>query len=273
MSRRVASRKSYPCSRRSRASSVNGVKVGIVAYTYETSGADSNSVAINGNPVSSEAAALINSFNYYQLESEDYARIKQSMDDARADGAEIIVVYYHWGNEYQREPNDFQIEMAQRTADMGADIIFASHQHVLQPIEMLTASDGRQVPVYYSLGNFISNQRLETLNNRYTEQGLIGTVKLIYDKNNHRIMEKTVSILPVWVDKYGGNLKYAIVPLESGFEGNPALAASGHVARAQQALNDIHGIIAQEYFDGYTVKTSSPDNKKNDENGEQKNAA
>ena len=48
------------------------------------------------------------------------------MDDARADGAEIIVVYYHWGNEYQREPNDFQIEMAQRTADMGADIIFAS---------------------------------------------------------------------------------------------------------------------------------------------------
>ena len=152
---------------------VKGVKVGVIAYTYETSGAGGG-VSINGNFVSDESAELINSFNYHELESEDYGKIKQSMDGARADGAKVIIVYYHWGNEYQRAADDRQIAMAQHTADMGADIIFASHPHVLQSIEMLTSADGRKVPVYYSLGNFISNQRTETLNNRYTEQGLMG---------------------------------------------------------------------------------------------------
>lgn len=231
---------------------VKGVKVGVIAYTYETSGAGGG-VSINGNFVSDESAELINSFNYHELESEDYGKIKQSMDGARADGAKVIIVYYHWGNEYQRAADDRQIAMAQHTADMGADIIFASHPHVLQSIEMLTSADGRKVPVYYSLGNFISNQRTETLNNRYTEQGLMGKVTLSFDKAKGQILKETVSAIPVWVDKYGAATKYAIVPLDEDRVSNPALAQSGHLSRANQALEDIRGIIAQEYLDGYDV--------------------
>lgn len=231
---------------------VKGVKVGIVAYTYETSGTDGR-ITINGNLVSEESAKLINSFNYNELESEDYAKIKKDIDGAKADGAEVIVTYYHWGNEYQRTADNRQIAMAQRTADMGADIIFASHPHVVQSIEMLTSADGRKVPVYYSLGNFISNQRTETLSNRYTEQGLMGMVKIDFDKTNGVIVKETVSAIPVWVDKYGAAIKYAIIPLDGNIDSNPVLTKSGHLQRARQALEDIRGIIAQEYLDGYVV--------------------
>ena len=208
---------------------VKGVKVGIVAYTYETSGTDGR-ITINGNLVSEESAKLINSFNY---------------------------------NEYQRTADNRQIAMAQRTADMGADIIFASHPHVVQSIEMLTSADGRKVPVYYSLGNFISNQRTETLSNRYTEQGLMGMVKIDFDKTNGVIVKETVSAIPVWVDKYGAAIKYAIIPLDGNIDSNPVLTKSGHLQRARQALEDIRGIIAQEYLDGYVVDIK-PEAKKSE---------
>lgn len=84
-------------------------------------------------------------------------KVEQSIKDARADGAEIIVCYFHWGEEYQRSPNEYQQYIAQNTAAYGADIIFASHPHVIQGIEIIIDDTGRQTPVFYSMGNFISN--------------------------------------------------------------------------------------------------------------------
>ena len=43
-------------------------------------------------------------------------------------------------------------------ADGGADLIIGAHPHVLQPLETVTAVNGREVPVFYSLGNFVSHQ-------------------------------------------------------------------------------------------------------------------
>ena len=50
-------------------------------------------------------------------------------------------------------------EIVYAMADAGADLIIGGHTHTLQPVELLTASDGRDVPVYYSLGNFLSHQK------------------------------------------------------------------------------------------------------------------
>lgn len=230
---------------------VNGVKVGLVGYTYETSGT-AGTCTINGNGISSQAEALINSFNYHELDTTDYAKIQASIDGAREAGAQVVVGYFHWGEEYQQQPNSNQTAMAQKIADMGVDVIFASHPHVIQSIDVLSSADGRQVPVYYSLGNFISNQRTETLNNRYTEQGLLATVKITYDLDGEKIIAENVSALPVWVDKWGGssNTSYAIVPLDGNMNTNAALSASGHLSRAQQALSDITNLIGQNYIDG-----------------------
>ena len=77
---------------------------------------------------------------------------------AREAGAEAIVAVPHWGDEYAPAPSDEQRRWAQVLADSGVDAIVGGHPHVLQPLEALTATDGRVVPVAWSLGNFVSGQ-------------------------------------------------------------------------------------------------------------------
>ena len=228
---------------------VKDVKIGIVAYLYETPEIGAVST-INGNQISAEAWSLLNTFSYNTLD-EDLEKVKKSIQDARADGAEIVVCYFHWGEEYQRSPNEYQQYMAMEAASYGADVIFASHPHVLQGMEMLTDdATGRKVPVFYSMGNFISNQRTETLDNRYTEQGIIAEVQLEYMKSTKQVLSVSMDAVPLWVDKYkrSGKDVYTIVPLDDTLQENPSLAESGHLSRAQQALNDIRDLLGEEYI-------------------------
>ena len=268
---------------------VKGLKVGVVAYTYETSGVNGQR-SINGSVMSDDSKALINSFAYGRL-AEDLTHLKQDIDDAKAQGAQIVIAYLHWGEEYQRTPNEWQQSIAAEVAGYGADIIFASHTHVLQPVEYLyvagdgtvsheapaaevsgdaaagqDASDGvsagedsqseaavkvRKVPVFYSMGNFISNQRAETLNNnRYTEQGMLANVNLTWDQDTQGISEISMDVLPTWVDRYqsGGKQNYYIIPLDNALNGNETLAQSGHLNRAKQALEDVRALVGDEFL-------------------------
>lgn len=228
---------------------VKGVKIGLVAYFYETSMVNGRTT-INGNYVSDEDLSLLNTFNYTTLE-DDLPRIEQSIKDAKANGAELVVCYFHWGEEYQRSPNDYQLHMARKAVEFGADILFASHPHVLQGMEFLTNEQtGNQVPVFYSMGNFISNQRAETLDNRYTEQGMIAEVELEYMKSTKEILSIKMGAVPTWVDKYTRKGKdiYTIIPLDNDMSTNPDLKASGHLSRATQALGDIKTLLGEEFI-------------------------
>lgn len=228
---------------------VKGIKVGIVAYLYETPVVDSIPT-VNGNEINSEAWPLLNTFSYDTLD-QDLEKINESIRAARADGADLVVCYFHWGEEYQRSPNEYQQYMAKETAENGADVIFASHPHVIQGMEMLTDdATGRQIPVFYSMGNFISNQRTETLDNRYTEQGIIARVHIEYMKSKKQVVSISMDTVPVWVDKYkkAGKDVYTIVPLDSSLEQNPSLAESGHLGRARQALEDVRELLGDEYI-------------------------
>lgn len=228
---------------------VKNVKIGVVAYLYETPSINAIPT-INGNQITADAWDLMNTFSYATLE-EDLEKVKQSITNARDDGAEIVVCYFHWGEEYQRSPNEYQQYMAREVASYGADMIFASHPHVIQGTEILTdETTGRKVPVFYSMGNFISNQRTETLDNRYTEQGIIAEVRLDYMKSTRQILSVKMSAVPVWVDKYKKGKKdvYTIVPLDEHMSGNPSLIESGHLSRAEQALEDIKSLLGEEHI-------------------------
>ncbi|MBU4315453.1 AmmeMemoRadiSam system protein B, partial [Patescibacteria group bacterium] len=65
----------------------------------------------------------------------------------------FVIVMPHWGNEYQVRPSSSQRVLAQTMIDAGADLIIGGHPHVAQGIEMIG-----DVPVVYSLGNFIFDQ-------------------------------------------------------------------------------------------------------------------
>lgn len=71
--------------------------------------------------------------------------------------ADFVIVLPHWGVEYEHEPSEKQEKMAKKLAEAGADAIIGCHPHVVQPMKVIKTSDGRRVPCYYSLGNFVSN--------------------------------------------------------------------------------------------------------------------
>lgn len=117
----------------------NEITFSFLSYTYGTNGINS--------PDGKEY--LVNRIDKAKMEK-DLKRAKEQSD--------VAVVSLHFGQEYERMPNDEQKQLAQFATDHGADIILGSHPHVLQPAEWLTAPDGRKSFVIYSLGNFLSHQ-------------------------------------------------------------------------------------------------------------------
>jgi len=112
--------------------SVKGIRVALVNFTYGTNqGAAARWPRVHR--MSREALAPV-------------------MARARAK-ADIILVFPHWGVEYETRHSAQQESMARWLVSEGADAIIGSHPHVVQDMQWI---DG--VPVYYSLGNALSNQ-------------------------------------------------------------------------------------------------------------------
>jgi poly-gamma-glutamate synthesis protein (capsule biosynthesis protein) len=75
----------------------------------------------------------------------------------RRPSVDTVVVLPHWGHEYATVPSVRQRQLAQALVDAGVSAIVGSHPHVLQPVEDYPSADG-QVPVAFSLGNFVADQ-------------------------------------------------------------------------------------------------------------------
>lgn len=228
---------------------IKGVNIATIAYTYET---PSTGTAINGHIVPTESTYLINSFDYETLD-EDLNKIKEVCRSARKDGADVVILFFHWGEEYQRSSGSFQRKIAEYMVnEANVDIIFGAHTHVLQeatylekPQEGAATAEVKKVPVFYSLGNFISNQRMETLNNRFTETGAMALVDIKFDLEKRSILENKMSAIPTWVARYhsSGRPTYEIIPLDENMESNPTLVDTRNLERAKQALEDAIGTL------------------------------
>jgi poly-gamma-glutamate capsule biosynthesis protein CapA/YwtB (metallophosphatase superfamily) len=79
----------------------------------------------------------------------DFRLALRSIRDA-ALASDIVVVMIHWGVELEARPRAYEVHQAHRMIDVGADVIFGSHPHRLQPVETY-----RGRPIFYSLGNFV----------------------------------------------------------------------------------------------------------------------
>jgi hypothetical protein len=78
---------------------------------------------------------------------------------AKRDDVDAVIVTPHWGKEYDPVPQEKQRALAKQLVDAGATAVLGAHPHVLQPWEKVSAADGRQAFVHYSLGNFAHHQR------------------------------------------------------------------------------------------------------------------
>lgn len=120
---------------------VKGFKIAIVAFATEHNDKYCN--------LTSEGAEYL--LNHYSKE-----KAESIIQDARANGAEIVFVCIHWGKEHKLVQNKEQETIANELIQLGYDCIIGSHPHVLQPFDLLQHGN-ETFPVFYSMGNFISH--------------------------------------------------------------------------------------------------------------------
>lgn len=207
---------------------INGINIGMICYTYEDSTGPGNPPALNYNPMQAGGYDLINCFRHSDPSSL-YNHLETQMELMKADGAEAIVVYLHWGQEYKLEANASQKEIAQKLCDMGVDVIIGGHPHVVEPIELLesTVDPNHRTVCLYSMGNAVSNQRLgllKSISTAHTEDGVLFSITFSKYSDGTVYLED-VELIPTWVRAVDANgntvvrssatiVRYEILPLD-----------------------------------------------------------
>jgi poly-gamma-glutamate synthesis protein (capsule biosynthesis protein) len=145
--------------------------------------------------------------------------------------SDFVIVYPHWGNEYQTSASPYQEAWAKMFADAGADLIIGCHPHVVQPVTKVVSDLGNEVLCYYSLGNYASLQR-----QRRAMFEAMAWVTLTDDEEGKlHIVEEESGALPMVMQYTTGARFQAVVPLDEYTE---SLAAShGIITRGEGKLS------------------------------------
>ena len=207
---------------------VNGIKIAFLAYTYGT----------NGIPIPKGKEYCVNLINKEFILSQ--------LDLAKKGNPDIICVSMHWGVEYQRHPNDEQLDLTDFLFNNGVDIILGSHPHVLQPFEKreITLEDGTKKDgfVIYSLGNFMAAQNKEN-----TRNSIILNLGITKHVDTNKITIDDISYVPIYMYSYPTYNNYKILDInntlsqynngETPLPNNPSLILKNELQSITQLLN------------------------------------
>ncbi|MDR0356552.1 MAG: CapA family protein [Deltaproteobacteria bacterium] len=181
----------------------NGVRIGLLAYTY----------GLNGFPGPKPGEE-------YKLGLIDKEMILADLRLVREMGADFVILSLHFGNEYERKPNRHQTSLVAEllagdpeTGLVGPDLILGHHPHVVQPFVMTEESrDSPAQAVMYSLGNFMSGQPFP-----YTYIGLILEGELTLTADGRRKVGP-FNFTPTWCFRgtAGGKNYHRVIPMEAG---------------------------------------------------------
>ena len=175
------------------------LRTGLLNYTYGT----------NGLPAPSPT--VVNRI--------DTSLMARDIEDAKKENLDKLIVFLHWGEQYQQHPNTRQKQIAAFLFSKGVDIIIGSHPHVLQKMEYFPADSLRKERlVVWSLGNFLSNQR-----KRGRDGGAMVQLSLVKDSTATHITGHGYYL--TWVRKHydGTKWHFTILPCtlyeQNGFRG------------------------------------------------------
>ena len=165
---------------------INGIKIAILAYSYGFNGLE----------------AYLDQEDYdNRLSDLNEERMRKEIQKAETE-ADLTIVMPQMGIEYDLEPTEEQKKLYHKMISWGADIVFGGHPHVVQPSEIVD-KDGQQKLIIYSMGNFLSNQRIETMeeieNAQWTERGVLMDVTV--EKVGRKTRIKTAKAHPTWVSR------------------------------------------------------------------------
>jgi len=136
------------------------------------------------------------------------AQVLDAVKAARAQ-CDFLLISIHWGVEYATAPRSDDVEMAHKMLEAGAGAVFGHHPHVLQPIETYLTQDQRHTVIFYSLGNFLSNQSRNYVQGLTPEKAgeqrdslivRFSVIKKDYGPAGIRVELGDMGILPVWTE-------------------------------------------------------------------------
>jgi poly-gamma-glutamate synthesis protein (capsule biosynthesis protein) len=192
---------------------VNGIKVAHLSYAFNLGGYVPSNEPWRANVIDVDA-------------------IVASARDARARGAEAVIVSLHWGTPAQATPDGFQRSVAQAVTASGAvDLIVGHHAHVLQPIEQV---NGKWV--VFGLGNFISNQQLGYWPPS-SRDGAVVTVALTKNAAG-AITVETPLVYPTWTDQLHG---WVVRPTSEADDLSLAASVRAELAISEQRTRSLLG--------------------------------
>ncbi|MDD2548573.1 MAG: CapA family protein [Bacteroidales bacterium] len=167
----------------------NGIRLALLSYTYGT----------NGIPV--PRPTVVNLIDTALIRA-DYLRAQQL-------NADEVIVYIHWGNEYQRTPCIQQLKLTQFMHNLGIRLVIGSHPHVIQRMEASFDTDTTEGRVaVYSLGNFVSNQRP-----RYRNGGALAAINIVKENGKTRIADAAYALVWVHTPIVNGKKLYRVLPV------------------------------------------------------------
>jgi Bacterial capsule synthesis protein PGA_cap len=174
---------------------VKGVRVAFLAYTEFT----------NGIPLP----------HSWSVNLASAARILSDAHRARMNGAKVVIVNLHWGDEYVARPSTFQLRLASRlTRSPDITAIVGQHVHVVQPIRFINGK-----PVIFGEGNLISNQTSACCP-AATQDGMIVLLTITVDSRGAHVT--FIHYVPIWVR----HPDFAVLPAGIAWRADPANAAA-----------------------------------------------
>lgn len=176
----------------------NGIRIAFLNYTYDTNG------------------LIVREPNWVNVT--DTNLIKQDLTRTQLYKPDIIIAQMHWGEEYRTIPSSHQRKQAEVLLRHGVRIVIGHHPHVVQPLVIDKENDSIRNVIYYSLGNFISNQQQPN-----TDGGMLAEIVIQKKDNASPVTIESCTYSLVWVEKIPrrGKIGYRLIP--SGDEVFPPL--------------------------------------------------
>jgi len=174
-----------------------GTSIALLNYTYGTNG------------IKVPDPVIVNILDKNVITTDIAKAVSKNVD--------IIILFLHWGTEYDTIPSKSQTDLASYFFSLGVDLVIGSHPHVLQKMVWAKNQDGKKDGIaVYSLGNFVSNQRRAK-----TDGGAIVKIEMSLSEDKYKISNAGYYLTWVYtpIEKY--RKKYFILPASS-FENRAA---------------------------------------------------
>jgi len=178
---------------------INGKKIAIINFidltTFQGFSNSELPPATNNSPGSAPA---------------EWNIVKNSIDTAK-NQSDIVIVFFHYGNEYSFSPNKYQTDLSRKCIDEGADLVVGSHPHVPQEIESYKGK-----LIFYSLGNCVFDQ-----SNPITKNSMIVQLQIVNGNADFTVIPIHIAnSIPRIMDNSQANTFLNKINLESNIKMN-----------------------------------------------------